>query len=130
MHSNQYGRHSVVSLEEGLKAIGDNLDMPMKKERVPLNGIPVHVTSLRLRTFFLKGVVCPCCGIKATHFAIEKDAKSKFDFYHLNLYATHETLGDILFTHDHIVARANGGKDNLENAQPMCGPCNWIKADK
>jgi 5-methylcytosine-specific restriction endonuclease McrA len=31
---------------------------------------------------------------------------------------------------DHIRARANGGKDELSNYQPLCAICNQTKSDK
>jgi 5-methylcytosine-specific restriction endonuclease McrA len=33
-------------------------------------------------------------------------------------------------TIDHILPRSKGGKDTLENLQPMCSSCNAKKADK
>lgn len=95
-----------------------------------VNEVMVRVTSLRLRTFLKSGTKCHCCGMEATHFAIEKDAKTKEPFFHLNLYGTDPVLGEILFTHDHIIALSKGGPDNLSNTQTMCGPCNWRKSDK
>jgi len=86
------------------------------------NTYKVGTKSLRLLTFKNTGVVCPFCGITATHFTISYQAKSLN--YHLNLFSN-----DILFTHDHIVARSKGGKDDLSNTRTMCGPCNWGRGD-
>lgn len=47
--------------------------------------------------------------------------------WHLNLYGVREDE-DVLFTHDHKLARALGGADNLSNAQLMCSPCNGKKS--
>jgi 5-methylcytosine-specific restriction endonuclease McrA len=33
-------------------------------------------------------------------------------------------------TVDHLIPRARGGGDNLENLQAMCSPCNLLKSDK
>lgn len=84
--------------------------------------IMVKVSSLRLRTFALKGTKCSCCGLEATHFNIECAVANK-NQWHLNLYA-----GDILFTHDHTLSRGMGGADAIENTTTMCYPCNFEKS--
>lgn len=102
------------------------------KERVEIKGVPVGVSSLRLMTFAVHGTTCSCCGLKATHFAIERDmrdiGKPMADKpYHLNLYGIQDGF-DILFTHDHTKARALGGVDNLSNTTTMCFFCNMNKS--
>ena len=90
----------------------------------------VGVSSLRMRTFARAGLSsagmkCVCCGLEGTFFAVEQSPGQ--DSYHLNLYGVRDGE-EILFTHDHIKARALGGADNLSNAQLMCSPCNGRKA--
>lgn len=48
--------------------------------------------------------------------------------YHLNLWGVKDGE-EVLFTHDHVLARGLGGKDNLDNTQTMCCYCNWEKGD-
>lgn len=98
------------------------------RRRVEINGIPVRVASLRLLTFFKTGIKCHCCGASATHFAIERNIVAGINNapFHLNLWGVSEN-GEILFTHDHIIAKANGGEDNLSNTQTMCLVCNMEK---
>lgn len=85
--------------------------------------------SLRLRTFYNKGNTCVKCGIKAKYFVKEKSVVKDL-FYHLNLYGIDESGEEVLFTHDHIIPKSKGGKDNDSNTQTMCCYCNWEKADK
>jgi hypothetical protein len=125
-----YERIAVASLEDVLPLIGEALDAPQKKDRVNVAGVMVHVTSLRLRTFFKSGTYCHHCGLQAKYFAVERtpDKNSTDKPYHLNLWGEDANGEPVLFTHDHIVARALGGAPNsLENTQTSCGPCNWEK---
>lgn len=124
----QYHRHSTVSLEEGIGTL--YLHAHASETLYELfNGILCKTNSLRLRTFALKGTTCVFCQMQATHFAVEKFASSREERYHLNLWAK---VGDqeVLFTHDHGLARALGGADTLENAQPACAPCNSHKGSR
>ena len=89
---------------------------------VILDGETVKVGTLRMMTFGTKGIVCVGCGVVGTMFAMEKDSKSPT--YHLNLYHVGEDGVEVLMTHDHILARADGGKEHLSNSQTMCAPCN------
>lgn len=116
----QYTRSSIVSISEVVPYILDrNVD------KTYLNGKQVGVSSLRLRTFANKGTECSACHLQATHFAIE--ACLGQDSYHLNLYGSID--GDeVLFTHDHTLARSLGGKDNIDNTTTMCYTCNQEKS--
>lgn len=125
-----YERHSVVELEPVFELVRQQRGRKHRMARTPVNGVPVYVTSLRLRTFAFKGIVCAGCGLVATHFAIERELSQAATGagYHLNLYGV--TDGEeVLFTHDHIVPRSKGGADGPSNTQTMCGPCNWSKKD-
>lgn len=103
------------------------------------DGDLVNVTSLRLRTFKVKGPACPC-GLVGSRFYKERHPRKppapaafwdvKGPRYHLNLYAVDPKTGlEVLMTHDHVRPRSKGGADRIENAQTMCGPCNWKKGD-
>ena len=95
---------------------------PNSREKIKamVDGVEVKVSSLRLRCFALYGITCSACLLQATHFNIEANTG---DQWHLNLYA-----GDILFTHDHTLARSAFGKDVIENVTTMCSPCNHKKS--
>lgn len=120
LNPSQYERHSTVSTNYVFKKMSEGF------KRATFNGNDVWLDSNRMKTFHLKGLVCASCGLKATKFAIERDRKRPkgIDTYHLNLYSDCDTL----FTHDHILARAEGGEDNLDNTQTMCRPCNNRKS--
>lgn len=124
----RYTRHSVVPLEEGLAAIGAFVQNRRNRKAV-LNGLTINCHSLRLLTFYHKGLTCVECGAQATHFALETnqpDTEEKKS-YHMNLWGKNADGEDVLFTHDHIIARALDGLDELENTQTMCYICNWAK---
>lgn len=92
-----------------------------------LDGDLIHVQSLRLQTFKIKGLTCVTCGCKGVFFAKEKDHKS--EKYHLNLYAILEGGKEMLMTKDHILAKSKNGKDHLKNLQTMCSQCNCKKGN-
>lgn len=106
-----------------------------RKARVLLDGHSIGVTSLRMRTFARAhadgNLVCAGCGLTATFFAVEHNAFNRdpkaVNSPHVNLYGVKDGA-DVLFTHDHILARGLGGKDDLSNTQPMCNTCNAEKA--
>lgn len=130
MTSNLYERIGVLSLEEVFPYIEKHLDEKVKR-RINIGKFFVNVQSLRLRTFLHSGISCSCCPNQASFFAVErnrvKPGKNDKAPYHLNLYGINELGEEILFTHDHVLARALGGEDNLENTTTACGPCNWEK---
>jgi len=125
----RYIRYEVVPLDEFLNDIGDYWDKDGGKVQRP-NGKWVGCTGLRLRTFYRSsreptGLVCVSCGLEATHFAVESSPGTERT--HMNLYGVRNEE-EILFTHDHILARALGGADDLSNSQTMCSPCNSRKS--
>lgn len=119
----EYVRHAVVPLWGGMELIGCERDQPMKKHRTDVMGFKVHLTSLRLRTFYHKGICCAGCGLTASFFAIEHQRRNTM-IPHFNMYGVNEAGEEVLFTKDHILAKANGGRDQLDNMQTMCQPCN------
>jgi len=132
----KYDRHSIIELNsiDGsniitlIKQTGNSDD---KNHRLLINSISINASSLRLRTFAEKGTTCKCCGLEATHLAIERDMamSAKDGGYHLNLWGVKDSE-EVLFTHDHILARCLGGKDHISNTQTMCCYCNWDKGDQ
>lgn len=121
----KYDRIGTLSLDEVFPHIKKHFNEQVKR-RVKIKEFFVNVQSLRLRTFLKKGTKCPCCGVTANFFAIERTQGNQGGF-HLNLYGINSHNEEVLFTHDHIIARSHGGEDNIENSRTMCGPCNWKK---
>ena len=112
-----YIRAGIVAIEDVLPLIRDP-----KINSVVLHGHTVKVSSLRLRNF-AKSCVCASCKLEAAHFAVESNGA-----WHLNLWATRGLdKGEMLFTHDHSLARCLGGADNEENTTTMCAECNHRK---
>jgi len=118
--------HPIKSIrtKESLQEI---LDM-LGEKKITVTGedgesYTVNGSSLRLLTFKETGTLCPMCNAQATHWEITWDSNPN---PHINL------MGDdgLLFTHDHIVPRSQGGEDSIENTHTMCGPCNWFLGNK
>jgi hypothetical protein len=127
-----YERLTKVAIEDVLPVIGEAYDSRKTKGRVDVAGVLVKVVSTRLRTFYKTGTYCHHCGLQASFFAIERTVNHKGTDhpYHLNLWGVDAEGQEVLFTHDHIIARALGGTDVVEeNTQTSCGPCNWAKGE-
>lgn len=125
----KYFRYEVLTLAEFLLDIRTHCNDKKEKVQRP-SGKWVGCTSLRLRTFYRAskkpdGIVCVGCGMKAAHFAVESSPGTSSA--HVNLYGLKDGV-EVLFTHDHILARGLGGADNLSNTQVMCSPCNNKKS--
>lgn len=111
----------------GIVAIADVLPVIANPEisAVEFHGHKVNVTSLRLRNF-VKSQTCSKCGLVATHFAVETNSGND---WHLNLWADRgPDKAEMLFTHDHTLARGLGGDDSEENTTTMCAKCNFAKS--
>lgn len=124
-----YKRHSIVPLDVALNAIQVSVEAIKAKKKpvkTEINGVKVNAKSLRLQTFFHKGIVCAKCGCVGIHFALESSQGQSS--CHLNLWAIDKHGDEVLMTHDHVLARSLGGADNLSNTQTMCSPCNAEKA--
>ena len=94
------------------------------KSFMTIEGQKVKLTSQRYAVF-KKSHVCCSCGIVGCFLAVERNRGDKN--YHFNLYAFDGQGDEVLITKDHIIAKANGGKNTLDNYQTMCMPCNTIK---
>lgn len=116
----------LTNVQDILKAIRDS-----SITTISVLGVTVNVTSLRLQTFACKGLVCSVCGQKGSFFAVERNFKNKdpdtLKGWHLNLWGINQEQEEVLMTHDHTLARALGGKDELNNTSTMCEPCNHLK---
>lgn len=116
-NSNQYERLGKVAIDVVLNAtIG----------KANILGVEVNTDSLRLRTFRTNGQRCSCCGLQAQYYAIERH-KGTDNKYHINLWGVVNEK-EVLFTHDHTLARSLGGRDSLDNTTTMCSPCNSKKS--
>jgi hypothetical protein len=93
----------------------------------------VPMGSHRYQLFAEKGCRCVKCGIVGKFFCLEKapgNGDSRYEKYHFNLYGITKGGKWRMITKDHIVPRSKGGKNKLENYQPMCELCNKRKGDK
>lgn len=95
----------------------------------------VKVSSLRLECM-MRNSKCVSCGLPGgiwllqAHHCYIKDGQVQLrETPHLNLYAVNDDNELVLMTRDHIIPRAKGGLDEMNNLQTMCQPCNQIKAD-
>jgi hypothetical protein len=86
----------------------------------------VGIGSIRMLNFKHHGIICVRCGVVGSFFAKEKHSP-RDGSYHLDLYAIRADGNEVLMTRDHIIAKADGGSDNLENMQTMCVKCNNLK---
>ena len=83
----------------------------------------------RAKVFLEKGISCveTGCLLKGEFFALEKWPDGSI---HFDLYSYDEQFKlEVLMTIDHIFPKSKGGKDKIENYQPMCCAHNYIKSD-
>jgi len=79
-----------------------------------------EITSKRFASVMKLGECCVVCGLKRDYVAQGKDNGNSL---HWDLYAADGTM----MTIDHILPKSKGGKDEIENYQLMCAPCNHQK---
>lgn len=121
-----YMRKGIFTIEEVLSQIHAGYAL--------FDGDVINMQSQRYQVFS-KSITCVSCGIKATHFAKERNSSADGIFpkrtkWHFNLYTTKfNPWTEIMMTKDHIVPRSKGGPDKLENYQTMCQPCNSRKGN-
>lgn len=139
----QYERLMTLTLDEGLSLIRYGMLQQARSvearrfvsDCIFIGDCEVRIFSLRLQTFVATGLQCvhPGCTNRASYFAIERFPSKKTrthplsNRYHMNLWGRKEDGTDVLYTHDHIIARAHGGADHLSNVQTMCSPHNAAK---
>lgn len=86
----------------------------------------VHKGSQRYHLFKKKGLTCTHCGRTANKCFLEI-SHGQGNMAHFNFYEVLEGFKDRLFTKDHIIPKALGGKNVLNNYQTMCMCCNGKK---
>lgn len=125
--------------EEVFKFVLENNGESKKlgKVRAEFDGHMIKPYSLRYLNFIHNGTKCVCCGVEGTHFYKERtldkngnpiDGGNNYGHYHFNLYGIDDNGEEVLMTKDHIIARKLGGKDVVDNFQPMCTKCNCEKS--
>lgn len=87
-----------------------------------LDNLVNYKTHHRLRVFYEKGIRCVYCGKEGKHLIHARDRGGN---RHIDLFT--ETFD--LMTIDHILPKSKGGRDHIDNLQPMCQSCNSRKGD-
>lgn len=132
---NHYHRGLAVPVDIVVDFILENekLSILDKRHRHKLHvgEFSAKITSLRMRTFALKGLKCATCERIGSFFAFEIPIKcnNPNTNWHLNLYSVDEDGEEILMTMDHIHPKSKGGKNSLGNVQTMCSICNFRKGN-
>jgi len=77
---------------------------------------------------FRRSKTCVSCGLKGTYFAKERHWSAPPSTpYHYNLYGVNSEGVEIMLTRDHIIPKALGGTNGLDNSQTLCEVCNTKK---
>ena len=114
-------RGNKYSINEVLSKITND------RRKVDFDGDLIYMNSMRYKNFKFHGIKCVKCGLEGKYFVKEKSKNN--EPYHFNLYAINEQGHEILMTKDHIIPKAQGGKNRLSNYQTMCVKCNNKKGD-
>lgn len=128
--NNMYERLTTVSIEEVFHAIKHNKDLVFDGRAMQY--------SVRILTYFVHGTDCICqgCTVKGAFFAVERQVNHKTGLpfckpYHLNFYGFDDDGNEVMMTSDHRIPKSRGGsKNDINNRQPMCSPCNCEKGDR
>lgn len=90
------------------------------------------VRNKNILLFRTLGTKCAKCGLKAKFFAREREKgkKKRHQKWHLALYGITNSGQEVKMTKDHIVPKAKGGKNNINNYQVLCYDCNQKKSDR
>jgi hypothetical protein len=90
---------------------------------IPIEHLAIYSEGHKLAVFYNKGTECICCGDAGVHLAVTTDKNGESRW--IELY----TSEWIVLTVDHILPKAQGGLNEMDNYQPMCRWCNSIKSD-
>ena len=109
----------MIALKKGDIIKGCNYIFIREKSVECLKDFKLHK---RLKVFFNKGLSCvtPNCPHVGTRFICARGGNGghNWDIFTDDL---------VMMTVDHIIAKKNGGGNELENLQPMCSYCNSVK---
>lgn len=111
----------------------DGIGIKEDERTMTVGGVdyPVYVNSQRYLLFKRDGLKCVRCDrVASLCFLAEPAKNSKSTRSHFNFFSVEPSGKFILFTKDHKVARANGGRDVMDNYVPMCQICNTKKGSK
>ena len=126
----KYIRDGKYSIDEILEQV----DITNRSQPFGIfGGSKMFLTSSRYRNFKKNGITCKKCGLVGKFFGKEMDAvqsSSGCEKWHFNLYAIRKDGSEVLMTKDHIVPKAKGGINHIDNYQTMCVKCNRKKGDK
>jgi 5-methylcytosine-specific restriction endonuclease McrA len=84
----------------------------------------VRMDSQRYHNFKEHGCSCVRCGLEGKYFKLERNGSFN---PHFNLYGKNKQGKEVMLTKDHVVPKSWGGKNHLDNYQPMCSKCNSHK---
>ena len=139
----QYVRLGTITLKDACEKIleqwensGEPDSPKWEGPKWSVQGYEVGVGSTRLKTFARHyqnhngTIACVNCGLQASFFSIDNLARNPQGSPHINLFGVGPDGNEVLFTHDHTVARVFGGADDLGNTRVMCSPCNSRKGTK
>lgn len=101
----------------------DSLDSPNSFRKM-LTAHDLNFSEKRLAVYS-KSRICKTCGIEGLFLRSESSNNGK---RHLNMYSVKNGIL-VLMTLDHIKPVSKGGKNDIENLQTMCEPCNNSKGN-
>jgi len=90
----------------------------------------VRMNTRKLKVFRNSGLNCVECGLEGSLWVVEKQkVTSQPAKPVLNLYGIDKDGKEVMMTQDHIVSKAIGGTNKMENLQTMCFTCNSEKRE-
>lgn len=103
--------------------------MAQNESTITIGEHNVRINRLKYQTFvrdFYDGkFCCSSCGLEPSHAVVFGTPQSPEKF--INFFAIRDNK-EVLLTHDHTLARALGGSNELSNTTTMCEQCNGQKS--